>query len=495
MDGGSRPADEPALRQVMANRTGFSVFRTILGSILIGGFVGGYVMVRGRVHAVNPPHTVGETPVEQAPLCGLLDDGKVHIPPDWNSFTPPTTGDSYADPVFGCQVKRLTNSAVEETVWDGTHPSLMHYYSTFSPLNASDTMLLIASNTGSWRVKDTNGKVVIPSGKMPTMNNGHPVWDASDGGVFYYTLGKALHKATINGKSVKSAVLYTFKEYLAIVSPDAADLSQDGDHIALIGQNADNTLDVFVWSLSTQTKTSVYTTACKISGNAAETSQAGCVHKLQLTPNNFLAIQFAEDGSDAEQGLRLWNGNKLMHLQDRTNHFDTGYDLNGNPVFIAIGNRAVLSGQTNPCPSEWGLDIRQLNHTSSAACLLDRQPSLHVSYRGSSAQPWIAISFFDDRKAGPELFNNSPGFQVPSPGNWQIYEDEIILARVDGAAIYHLAHARSRSAVSYWAQPHAAISRDGKYVVFSSNMAYPNGCPAKMHTANECTDVYLIKVR
>jgi hypothetical protein len=25
-------------------------------------------------------------------------------------------------------------------------------------------------------------------------------------------------------------------------------------------------------------------------------------------------------------------------------------------------------------------------------------------------------------------------------------------------------------------------------------MAHPNGCPANMHVANECSDVYIIKV-
>ena len=74
-----------------------------------------------------------------------------------------------------------------------------------------------------------------------------------------------------------------------------------------------------------------------------------------------------------------------------------------------------------------------------------------------------------------------------------MYEDEILLARVDGLAIQRLAHARSRSAESYWAQPHAAISRDGKYVIFDSNMAYAQkGCPSGI---TDCSDVYLIKVQ
>jgi hypothetical protein len=40
--------------------------------------------------------------------------------------------------------------------------------------------------------------------------------------------------------------------------------------------------------------------------------------------------------------------------------------------------------------------------------------------------------------------------------------------------------------------PRAAISRDGKYVVFTSNMANPNGCSRNARVPGECTDVYLI---
>jgi hypothetical protein len=378
---------------------------------------------------------------------------------------------------------------------DGMHPSLMHDYSTFSPMNAADSLLFIGSNNGARRIQDTEGKVVVSWDKMPAMNNGHPVWDASDGSSFYYARETTLYRGTVNGDGVKSKALHAFREYRGIVSPDAADLSQDGDHMAVVGQNANNTLDIFVWSLSKQVKTSSYTTKCKIDGKVTETSQPGCLHKLQLTPNNLLLIQFAENGGDSEQGLRLWDGNSLRHLQDGTNHTDTGYDLKGNPVFIEVGRSSTLAGETNPCPSGWGLDVRQLNEVSLAACLLDNQPSWHVSYRGSASQPWAAISFFDDRKPGPELFNDNKRFEVPSPKNWQLYEDEIILARIDGAAVYRLAHARSRSAESYGGQPHAAISRDGKCVVFTSNIAHPNGCPARMHVPDECSDVYLIKVR
>ncbi len=478
----------------MENKTASTAFRVILASLLIGGIVASYLMIHSRARSLARPIRLEGVASTQALLCGRPNDGQVHIPPNWNSFTSPAVGESYVDAEFGCKVKRLTNSSVEETLPDGTHLSFMHYYSTFSPVNATDTMVLITSNNGAWRVKDTEGKAVVPSSKMPVMNNGHPVWDASDGTVFYYALGKTLHKATIAGGSIKSTELYTFKEYRGIVSPDAADLSQDGDHIALVGQNGNNMMDIFVWSLSKKTKTSTYTTACKINGDIAGTQQPGCVHKLLLTADNLLSIQFAQDGPETEQGVRLWNRKELIHLQDATNHYDTGYDLNGRPIFIAANNSKTLSSLKNACPGGWGLDVRQQNNISSAVCLLDKQPAWHVSYRGGASQPWVAISFFDDRRPGPELFSDNKDFREPSSSNWQLYEDEIILARIDGGAIYRLAHARSRSAESYWAQPHAAISRDGKFVVFTSNMAYPNGCPANMHVPNECLDVYLIQI-
>ena len=452
---------------------------------------------RGSSRDVDSSSPSNDTPRlkrEDAPICGKPDDKRIHLPPEWDTFTVPPRGRSYVDPVFGCSVKRLTDSSRDETGWDGKHVAFMSYYSTLTALNAIDSMLFVVSDDGNWRIKSLDGETVIPVSKMPAFS-GLPVWDASDGSIFYYSFGNSLYKARIGVASVSSTSLHKFSEYTAIGSPDAADLSQDGDHIALVGQNTDGTMDILVWSMSNQTKTSVYRTTCTVKGSINGNVQPGCIHKIQFAADNMLTIQFLGDGSGAEQGVRFWNGGTLVHMQDKTNHYDTGYDLNGESVFIASNNSSTLSGLTNPCASGWGLDVRQLSNLQSAVCLLDQQPYWHVSYRGSSSQPWVALSFFDDRKSGPELFASHSKYEKPAAGNWKSYEGEIVLARVDRSAIYRLAHARSRSAENYWAQPRAAISRGGKYVVFTSNMAFPNGCPTDMHVAGECSDVYLIKIR
>lgn len=446
-------------------------------------------------NATNSPTTVSlsgtGTTATSGPICGKLNDGLVHLPTSYDTFTPPATGQSYVDPVFGCTVKRLTNGAAE-TLGDGTHPGLMHYYSTFTAINATDSLVFVVANNGSWAVRDINGNVVVSYSSMPNVS-GHPVWDDSNGNVFYYALNNSLYSGTISGSSVASTVSHTFSEYSAITSMDAADLSQDGDHMALVGQNANGTMDIFVWSFSQKAKTSVFTTAC--TGTVSGAVQPGCLHKIELSSDNRLTIQFNNDGSAAQQGVRLWTGSTLLHMQDATSHYDTGYDLNGNAIFTGRGNSFTLAGLTNPCPSGWGLDVRGIDNIQSAVCLLDNPPYWHISYRGSASQPWIAISFFDSRTPGPEFFTNDGNYQTISSSNWQLYEGEIVLGKVDGSKVYRLAHARSRSMESYWAQPHAAISRDGKYIIFTSNMAHPNGCPANMHVAGECSDVYMIQIQ
>jgi hypothetical protein len=464
-----------------------------------------------------------------APACGhSLSSDSTNDPPgntDWGSPTVPAEGHSNEDPTFGCTVVRLTDGFDDvstDSASNGTYLSMLNYYSTLSPMNATDSLLLIASDDGGMRIKNTSGAIVVASSDMPSMNDTRIVWDASNGNVFYYAYGNSLMQGTVSGSSVSASTVHQFTEYDTIDFMDAADLSQDGSNVAIVGGDTTGSDSeyVFDYNLVTNTKGSVFTTSCTGSANAANN---GCLHKLTLTPDNNVMIQFASDGSQTEQGLRLWAGGSLTALQDSTNHVDSGYNLSGVPVFIEMGNSTVLAGETNPCSSGWGLDVRDIYSLSTAICLLDNQPPWHVSYRGNSSQSWAALSFFDSSAGGTppspsaEYFNNAPsqcsGNDSPCYVNpsqqWVLYEDEIILARIDGNNnyIYRLAHAYSRSdenftaqgdSGAYYAQPHAAISRDGKYVIFNSNMAHVNGCPTSPtgpYIADNCSDVYLIKVR
>ena len=43
-------------------------------------------------------------------VYAAITDSAVHAPPDYDTFVPPAVGASYADPVFGTSVKRLSDA-------------------------------------------------------------------------------------------------------------------------------------------------------------------------------------------------------------------------------------------------------------------------------------------------------------------------------------------------------------------------------------------------
>jgi len=422
------------------------------------------------------------------------------VPTDWTTFLPPGKGQSYVDPTFGCTVTRVTDASSE--VWSGSFFLPLNMgYATVSPFNANDSYLMLSDGWRRYFVTDLSGNVIVPLSNMPPMNNTWVLWDATNASVFYYTYGNSLMKGSISGSTVSTSTVHQFSEYAAINFMDETDVSQDGAHVVIVGGDTSGASpeNIFVYNLVNSTKGAVYTTGC--TGSVGGPNN-GCLHKLIQTPDNNVIIQFAGDGSGPEQGNRLWSGvTPLPALQDATNHLDAGYDLNGNPVFIEVGNSTYTPGLTNPCPSGWGLDVRQIYNPMSAVCLLDQAPSWHVGYRGNAQQPWVGLSFFDGGPSpSPEWFDNTGNYAAPTSSNWQLYEDEIILARIDAnnnsGKIYRVARAYSRSNEDFYAQPHAAISHDGRYVAFQSNMAYAHtGCPANFQSTTGCTDVYVVKVQ
>jgi hypothetical protein len=446
-----------------------------------------------------------------APTCGISGDTTNHVPTDWTTFVPPAKGQSYVDPTFGCTVTRVTDSSTE--VWGGSfYLPIGMGYATVSPFNANDTYLMLGDGWGRHFVTDLQGNVVVSIANMPDCGNSSSCtpnnssndtwfyWDATNPDVFYYTNGNSMMKGVISGSNVTTSTVHQFTEYQAVNFIDKTDLSEDGAHVVIAGgdTSGNSPENIFDYDFVTNLKGPVYTTGCNGTVGSPNNS---CVHGVTQTPDNNLAIDFANDGSGAEQGVRLWDGsNPLPHLQDGTNHMDTGYDMNGSPIYVEVGNSSTVAGETNPCPSGWGLDVRQIYDTGSAVCLIDNQPSWHVGYRGNANQPWVTLSFFDTNSSGPEWFDNSGNYSPVTPSNWYLYEDEIMVVRIDAnnnsKYVYRLARAYSRSDEDFYAQPHAAMSRDGRYIAFQSNVAYAHtGCPANFQTTTGCTDVYVLKVK
>jgi hypothetical protein len=316
---------------------------------------------------------------------------------------------------------------------------------------------------------------VVATGDFPAINTGNVPWARDSAGAFYYARGNALFKGLISGHAVKSIKLHTFDGAASVIIPDQEDLAEDGDHLWLVaGRQA------FLYTLSTGVIGTEMTVGLK---------DAACGwHKIQIMPSNRSLVTWSCNGAETGQGQEIYSsdGSLYWHMFDNSIHTDVGLDLSGNE--IAIVDR-IPDTYKDACPSGGGADVIRTAAPHLISCLVDiNWASAHISYRDSSAG-WVAISFFDPAPC-PHYSCFAPQGLAPDWASaWRHYYEELILVRVDGSSVFRLAHHRSRSAENYWAESRAAISRDGHYLVFDSNMDISDTA------LKDYSDVYLVKLR
>jgi hypothetical protein len=411
-------------------------------------------------NATNSPAIVtfsgsGVASIPSLPTCGKLNDTNVYTPPNYDTFTPPAKGQSYTDPVFGCKITRVTDAIAMGWV------EATHFYNTVTPFNANDSYLFLYGSAPI--IVDLSGNVVVPESNMPATNSSIVVWDTTNPKIIYYTNGNQFIKGTITGTppnaTVSPAVLATFTQYSSVVIPGDMDISNDGLHIWLtsasdMGGNS-YTADVFLVALN--------------AGNGAATSASEVAvmpsvtyHKLQIVPNNGVSVE--------GNGRTIYNPNGTVYEVPGggTNaHTDWGLDSSGKMVATSIWYAGTAQ---NGCPSGWGYSLLDLASNSVRICLNDGIQNVgnasHNSARDTQSGHWIVFSD-DDSGTCPSssywCFNNPT-----SLSGWSLYAGEILIWDDAGNTV-RLAHHRSRSDESYWAQTRASISRDGKYIVFDSN--------------------------
>jgi hypothetical protein len=443
-----------------------------------------------------------------AALCGTADDGLAHTPPNYscssppcttNPFPPPAKGSTngYVDPQYGCTVERLTD-AVKDSL-----PAAHHQYSTITPINANDTYVMILLEDGSMEIVDTSGNVIVPVANMHATNSGNVPWDISVPTRFYYTNGAAILQGDISGLpdcaathncQVTPTTLHDFHlTYTMVQIPDQEDISDDGDHLWLVGDTS-----AFLYTISTHTVGPAMNVGTKESATGW--------HKIQIMPSNRMLLTWSANSptpSASGAGQEVYNTDTTLnwHMLDITIHTDCGRDLSGNEVCVVDRVPDSGGGITGACPTwqpsqhqDGGIDVINMT-THGAQCLVDiNWADTEVSFRDGNANGgWVFITFFKSGSCPSySCFDTTPSSHLdPSwAANWAHFAEEGILVRIDnnnGPNTQRLFHTRSRSTEYYWAIPRGAISRDGKYVVFDSNFDISNtGLP-------NYTDVYRVK--
>jgi hypothetical protein len=433
------------------------------------------------------------------PICGLANDTSNHVPDAtaWANFVPPAVGGTYTDALYGCPVKRLTDATV------GGVGGLHHYYSTIEPMSAGDTKIWVFPENGGDYIIDLNGNVVVSAANMPGKNGNEIFWDRTDDTVFWQTSSNTLEKCTVNSSAgtVSCVTNHTFSEYSGhgVNSPDESSMTPNG-WLYLVGQNTvGGAIDIFMFNPSTGTKSPVHTTTC--TGDIM-TPSPGCIHKLIATADGGVIAHLT--GSAPESGAFLWGPESSTawtwtQIMSNVPHYDAGKDLLGNPM-VAEEQDAQTSG--SGCSAGYSAAYRAFL-TGNVTCLFNTSPpqptGWHISARDWPTSGWLVYSPQNDGSSGPECFNNASCYAAPSSSNWIQYDNEIVMVRIDAnnspALIYRLAlaHARQNGSGSdyFWSDPRAAVSYDGKYVIFDSNAAWAaTGCGS----VTNCTDLYLIQI-
>lgn len=403
--------------------------------------------------------TFGPTTKNALSDARLKTDRRVYKKPPLPQL--PRAGGKFIDPVFGTEILRVTDEA------DGPAPGLGTYYSHWPTFNANNTRLLIRKgHTGDAILKafdpvnysiGANREVLpyqYPQGFGLSWESA--IWSHSDPEVLY----------TFANNLKGGMRLYAFnvmrKEFRLL--KDFSFLSRGGaDYLHQMNMSADD--DVFSWSRMRTGKGPVaylvwrrstdkvlFDTPNTMDFNEVHVDKSG--HWLNIPLNKPLP-----DGT-AMQILNLDTGAVTKLVRDAADSPPGHGDLGANSIagFDAWANG--INWRRLSAPKA----VRQVFFFRTAAGrnggVVDWTHGFHGTML-SENDDWMTIGTFHD-------------WSATQPGTG-IYDDEILQVSLDGSErIRRICHTRSAidnktETTSYWAMPKPTISRDGRFIAFTSN--------------------------
>jgi hypothetical protein len=383
-----------------------------------------------------------------------VTNNSVIRPTSYGSMIPPVVGSSFVDPDFGTTIKRVSAArAMTDHASGGPLVWVIPEYSTPSLFN-SDNSRFVLQHDGYFGVYDGSGTYLNDATYEMTANT-QPRWSRANNNILYYQLGNQLKSYNVATGAV--ATVHAFTEYGAISGNGESDISWDGDHFVLAGDNA----QIFVYTLSTGQKSPVLNTG----GNSFDSMYIAADNKVTVTWN---AV-----GTGRFHGIELFdpNMNFLRQLTQSGGHMDMSRDVNGDPVLVWTNANDPAAICQNGIVK---IRLSDGAETCLAGLQLDWSLAVHIS---GSDLGWVVVSTY------------APGDPSPT-GNWPAYTNEIFRMKLDGSVVERLAHHRSRPFNAYNWQAWASINRDGTRILYGSNF----GLQSILGYPSEYSDVYLINV-
>lgn len=387
------------------------------------------------------------------PAFSQLNDTGVYVPPGYASMQPPDAGSTYTDPVFGTTVKRISN-ALQQANADagGKLVYITDEYSTMSPFNADDSRVLALCQS-YFALYDRSGKFVrnLP---LEISAGSEPRWSRTSPEILYFVRGNQLKQH--NTETGATTLLHTFSKYASVSGKGESDISFDGDHFVLIGDNR----YVFVYEIGTGT-----------SGPSLDTG-GRAIDSLYITPDDNITITWLQAGEERYSGIELFDRNMNFKRQVSRvgGHMDVTRDSNGEEVLI-------MTNSADPEPKCDNAIVKIRLSDGQQTCLLSLDWSLAVHVSAPDESGWCFVETY------------APADPLTTPG-WTRYTNEILQVKLDGSEVRRLAHHRSRPFNSYNYQPHVSVSHDGTVLVYNSNF----GLQSMLGYPKEYADMYLIDV-
>ncbi len=372
-----------------------------------------------------------------AMAAGVTDNRRLPMP----SVSLPSGGGQYTDPQFGTTVIRVTDSS------DGVR--CVHAYAYWPAFNADGTRLMLSCDDEIRLYRFNKSTDQVTRDGTLTGSDGYPVqfegasWNGTYANTMYAVDKRGSRLWHINVAKRGRAgytLLKDFASHVGSYSIHQLTATPGGGVFSFhTRDDSGNHKDAFVWLRSTN---KVYKYP-RPSGDIIDET------KISKDGQN-LMINW-EDGR-----MTLWTfrtGTVRHYDPDKASdnvsgHFDAGDDFFANSDAFNTG-----------------LVVRTYTST--------RNPDNIVQYKRTNGELNWTICDHVSLRQDEELW--VVGSTYCGDGSWSPFENEIFMARTDGAGFVRLAHTRSLGknsnwALRYYAEPRAVVDRTGRYIVYTSDL-------------------------
>jgi hypothetical protein len=350
----------------------------------------------------------------------------------------PRAGGKFVDPTFGTEILRVTDES--NTVDGGT------FYSYWPTFNADNSRLLVrTANDGTAHVYDFDpvnftigSRKLIPASPAGYPNLESAIWSGPDPDALYALVGTKIYAYHPSNGS------YTL----------IADFSSEfrGDFLWQLSVSRSND-DVFAFA---RRRTNATGGSDYVGYGAYSRSQKALIINQTIQPNDMDEVQIDKSGrwlvvkgefkTIGGASIRdLQNGGARKVLRYGPPDYAPGHSDNAAGFVSGFNNYLNTIDRRNfqnPMPIITELSLGK-----------DWSQGIHVSHLADN-DGWMLVSLYEVAA-------------VPAPLG--PYHNEIILVKTDGSeSVIRILHHRSVYK-SYYDTPRANISRDGRFIAFTSN--------------------------